>query len=172
MKFDEWLADLLGQSKDDVRILLKDPTALHFLMAWSLFESKCFAGFVKIGVLEQFADRLVTESYRYGEISTIAASFHGRYQDDEHYRHLMHGQPSARMEKILASEFDTLEPRDVIFVVLLVTYRFRNNIFHGNKRVRTWLRYKEQIAHCTAAMQSIVSHAEALHPTMRELQAA
>ncbi len=39
--FGEWLAELLGQDRGEVEKLLKSERAVHFLMAWSLFESRC-----------------------------------------------------------------------------------------------------------------------------------
>lgn len=62
MKFEHWLGELLGQNEFEIRRLIQDPTALHFLIGWSLFESKCFDGFVKIGKLETFAARLVART--------------------------------------------------------------------------------------------------------------
>ncbi len=61
--FEAWLADLLSQDELEVRALLRDPKALHFLITWSLFESKCFGGFLKLEALDSFASRLVAEHY-------------------------------------------------------------------------------------------------------------
>jgi hypothetical protein len=63
MKFEHWLGELLGESEHEVAYLLKDETALRFLIAWSLFEAKCFDGFVKLDGLDAFACRLISESY-------------------------------------------------------------------------------------------------------------
>jgi hypothetical protein len=53
--FQSWLGTLVGHSEFEVRRLLEDESALHFLVAWSLFESKCFAGFVKAKQIEHYA---------------------------------------------------------------------------------------------------------------------
>ncbi len=84
----------------------------------------------------------------------------------------MHKQKFARMERLLQAVPSALEPADRAFFVALVAYRFRNNMFHGNKGVQSWLRYRPQIDLCTRALQAFVSHAESLRPTMSTLGVA
>ena len=50
-----------------------------------------------------------------------------------------------------------LSESDMIFMLVFVIYRFRNNIFHGNKGVGSWLQYKEQIKWCFTVMQLLIS---------------
>ena len=45
--FPQWLFKPLNQSEGEVQRVLRDDTALHFLMTWSLFKSKYFSGFMK-----------------------------------------------------------------------------------------------------------------------------
>ena len=168
MALEEWLAELLGQSRPEVRRLLRDSSALHFLIVWSIFESKCFDGYVKIAGIEEFAARLESESYDSNAIAEIASHFHARYQDRDRYRRLMHGTRCDKLDAVLERNLASARPGDAIFLVAVVAYRFRNNMFHGNKGVASWLRYKEQIHRCTDALQSFVSHAEALKPSLRD----
>lgn len=172
MRFEQWLGELLSQDQFEVRRLLQNPAALHFLIAWSLFESKCFDGYVKIDKLEAFAARLVAESYDSGLIAEAASHFHARYQDKERYRQLMHRQPCKRMDALVQRQLESVRPEDSIFIVALVLYRFRNNMFHGNKGVQSWLQFTKQILLCTDAMQGFVSHAESMRPSLREREVA
>ncbi len=168
IRFEQWLATLLAQPETEVRRIVQDPTALHFLITWSLFESKCFAGFVtKIGI-EPFAKRLNDERFDSDLIAPHAAHFHARYQDPDRYRNLMHGQTSNKLDTVIRSPKDQMVAEDLIFLVAFVVYRFRNNMFHGNKRVQSWLGYREQIGLCTDAMQIFISHAEARRPSLTE----
>jgi hypothetical protein len=167
MNFEEWLANLLGQRAQDVQRLLKDETALHFLIAWSLFESKCFSGFLKLIGIETYCERLVgKERFDSETVAAQCRHFHDRYQDVNLYRHLMHKQRSPRMDAILKRAFETLTPEDKLFLLAVTIYRYRNNIFHGNKGVDSWLRYRPQIKHCIAGMQAFVDHAERLVPSL------
>ena len=166
--FEGWLDRLLDQSKADVQTILNSKMALHFLIAWSLFESKCFGGSMRMDHLDAFADRLANrEAFDLGLVSDAATHFHARYQDKRLYKHLMHQQSSKRMVWLLRSPFAALKPQDTVFLVAVTVYRYRNNMFHGNKHVLTWLQFVEQIELCTRAMQSFVSHAESIAPTMK-----
>jgi hypothetical protein len=84
----------------------------------------------------------------------------------------MYRQHSKRMSSLLQQQFGSLGPHDLVFLVALVTYRYRNNMFHGNKGVRSWLQYKTQIGLCTNVVQSFVSHAEAMRPTLQKERVA
>ena len=168
MNFECWLASLLSQSEDQVRCLLKDETALHFLIIWSLFESKCFNGFAKADGLEDFSERIVAkESFNATSISEAASYFHKRYQDKRLFKNLMHKQSSPKMKSVLQQSFDSLQPQDMVFLGALTVYRFRNNIFHGNKGVASWLSFRDQIEYCIDIMKAFVTHAESVRPSLR-----
>jgi hypothetical protein len=168
VNFEGWLASLLGQREQQVQRLLEDQTALHFLIIWSLFESKCFSGFVKADGLEKFSERIIAnESFDATTISAAASHFHRRYQDKQLYKNLMHKQSSPKMKSVLEQPFDSLQPQDVVFLVALTVYRFRNNIFHRNKGVASWLRFKDQIEYCIQVMKAFVTHAESVTPSLR-----
>ena len=60
----------------------------------------------------------------------------------------------------------------MVFFLTFVVYRFRNNIFHGNKRVDAWLRFQPQIQDCIRVMQIMISHAAAASKELPERKAA
>lgn len=166
--FDKWFADLLDQSEHEVKNLLSDRTATQFLIAWSILESKCFRGYIRIEELNDYAGRLVLDdSFDVGKISQAVGHFHARYQNETRLRHLLHRRREPKFEAVIARPLAKLEPQETVYLVLFTVYRFRNNIFHGNKGVQTWLQYTEQIDHCTLAMQAFISHAESLTNTMK-----
>lgn len=158
MTFDQWFADYLQQDQIQVERLLRDKTATRFLIAWSLFESRCFGGFVQVNKLSAFAAHVTgTDAFRHEDFLESGKHFHSRYQDERRYKNLMHNQGSKELEDILSTPFDEVTDYQLIFMLLFVVYRFRNNIFHGNKGVESWLRYKEQIVFCLSVMQSLIS---------------
>ena len=75
----------------------------------------------------------------------------------------MHEQISEKLKGILATKFDALSDYQRIFMLLFVVFRFRCNIFHGNKGVESWLKYKEQIRFCIEVMQSLISLTQPIH---------
>lgn len=178
--FTKWLASLLGGRELDVQRVLKDPTALHFLIAWSLFESKCFSGFLKARVIREFAMHAVKQGFSPPKIREQFLHFHERYSGKKGAKaleNLIHGD---RTPQEVANEFkrcitnspDSLSEVDQVFVVVFVIYRYRNNIFHGKKRVESWLKYRTQIEYCISAMQAFVSHEESQKPTLSVAEAA
>jgi hypothetical protein len=172
MLFEHWLGKLLCQDEREISRLLADRTALRFLIAWSLFESKCFAGFVRIGEIEHFSKRIVAEGFDTAVTNDALAHFHNRYQCNRRYQHLMHRQACRRMDTMIQRSLDSFTPEDKAFFVTLVAYRFRNNMFHGNKGVASWLKYTDQISLCTSVIGHFVSHAEEARPSLPERDAA
>jgi hypothetical protein len=84
----------------------------------------------------------------------------------------MHDQQSPRMDDLLKRPFNSLSAEEQVFIAVLTTYRYRNNIFHGNKGVDSWLEYKPQIRRCIDAMKAFVDHAESRVPSLRTPAAA
>jgi hypothetical protein len=171
--FASWLADVLRGCKSDVDRLLEDETALHFLIAWSLFESKCFSGYLRLNDLLSFAEKAVQEGFAPLKVDGQLEHFHDRYRDKKKLAHLLHDEKKGNkvveeFKRCLESQLANLPERDRVFAVLFVIYRFRNNMFHGNKRVESWLMYREQISLCTSAMQEFVAHAQQVKPAFTD----
>jgi len=169
--FARWLANMLNEDEPDVDCILTDETALHFLIAWTLFESKCFGGFLSAKDLPPFATRIANQSFDPCLLSDALSHFHQRYQDRSTLKNLLHEDKTPRylvqqFEMCLQTPLDSLQRVDQIFLVAFVVYRYRNNMFHGNKGVTSWLQFRPQIRLCTDAMKAFVSHAESLSPSM------
>lgn len=169
--FTKWLAALLKQNELEVQRLLRSDSALHFLVAWSLFESKCFNGYLKAQCLQPFAIRIVGEGFPTAKIAAELSHFHDRYQDKKKLENLLQGnrtpaQVGGEFKRLVTRPVDALTSEEQSFLVACVVYRYRNNIFHGYKGVESWLRFKPQIRLCTSAMQAFVLHAESCSPTM------
>lgn len=155
--FQRWLAGHWQTDSDAVAEILADPLAVQFLIAWSIFESRFFVGRGSFSAkIEAFA-----KSYPAGDrdekLSQAAEHFHQRYKDRRLYDNLMHTQPCNKLESLIyQKKYNALSDEESIFLLVWVIYRYRNNIFHGNKRVRSWLNYQEQIGFCVSAMQIII----------------
>jgi hypothetical protein len=83
----------------------------------------------------------------------------------------MHGQTSPDMDALVGKQLDSFHAWERLFFLAMVAYRFRNNMFHGNKGVQ-WLQYTEQIQLCTETIGHFVSHAEHMRPSLPERQVA
>lgn len=168
--FNNWLSTLLSASEADIDKIMSNETALQFLIAWSLFESKCFKGKLEAGKLRGKADEFTKEGLQPRLIAKQAEHFHKRYRGTEgalaleNLVHEREGRTPTRLledfKLCLSKSWESLSDNDQVFVVTFVVYRYRNNMFHGSKGVQSWLRYGPQIKHCIAAMQAFISHVE------------
>jgi hypothetical protein len=168
--FGKWLAAILGEHEFEVHRLLGDDTALHFLIAWSLFESKCFKGFLKARDLGSFAEHIVNKGFPVADVRAIADHFHQRFQGKRELANLLQDDKTpedvaTQFKNCLARPFAELRRAEIVFLASFVIYRYR-------KGVASWLSYREQIGRCTEVMQAFVSHAEAILPTMSTRAAA
>ncbi|MDO8464205.1 MAG: hypothetical protein Q7S46_02990 [Gallionella sp.] len=153
--FDQWFANYLAQDASEVACLLNDKTATRFLIVWSIFETSCFAKYKDI---EDVAKYLVgTAGFQPSELMVAANHFHNRYQDKELYGNLMWKQKSPKLEAILSRGFAALSADEIAFLTIFVVYRYRNNIFHGNKGVASWLKFQDQIKLCIKVMQTLIT---------------
>ncbi len=64
-----------------------------------------------------------------------AAYFFYRYQDPEKYQRLTDSKRYESMEKVLAKNYEALTGEDKMVLMMTTVYRYRNNIFHGNKTI-------------------------------------
>lgn len=172
-KFEAWLGRYLKANHTQVSVLVKDRLAVEFLMSWSIFESDCFDGFCKVADLKQYSKK-VAESSRFERQSfeSFVTYFHQRYQDKAKLKKLLHSQKINQIEKILAKKTYELTQSEEIFLLLVVVYRYRNIIFHGNKGVSSWLAYKEQIKKCCHIMHQLVDISDTAHNKLKHADAA
>ena len=175
--FSQWLAQILNKSDAEVQMLLRNETALQFLISWSIFESKCFSGYMRINSIEDFAERIISERFLEGNIEAPFFHFHQRYQDDRKLLNLLHGEKTSKavtqsFKRCLSIPKLEVSPAEKVFFVVCVVYRYRNNMFHGSKGVQSWLSFEDQICLCTSAMQTFLLHAEAISPSMSFKEAA
>jgi len=59
--FEAWFAELHGQREFEVKRLMKDEGAIRFLIAWSIFERRCFDDSANEKEIGALAKRLVTQ---------------------------------------------------------------------------------------------------------------
>ena len=178
--FTKWLSVLLHERELDVQRLMSEPTALQFLIAWSLYESKCFKGFLQAKNLRTEVDAFTETGFPSDRIAAQLSHFHERYRGSKGAKaleNLVHGKSTPEavandFKRCLSLPPAALSVNDQVFVVAFVVYRYRNNMFHGNKGVESWLRFKPQIELCITAMQSFITHSESVRPTLRVAEAA
>lgn len=152
-EFAGWLSKHLKANDRDIAIILKDKVATNFFIIWPIFESKCFNGFIKVSMIQKFVDDIESKIPQ-KIIEDNAKYFHNRYQNKEKYRHLIYNNnDDPTFNGIISKEYSALSFNEKLYLLAFVIYRYRNNIFHGNKRVESWLNFKTEIQKCITIMQ-------------------
>lgn len=156
-EFLKWLSEYLGADEKETNKLLDNELARYFLIVWSIYEAKCFKGFVKVKKFNEFVKGIVW-TIDANRINDSAEYFHKRYQDDKRYQNLIHGKNrDFSFDEILKKRYADLTVEEKIFLLTFVTYRYRNNIFHGNKGISSWLKYDKQIKKCIYVLQVFIN---------------
>ncbi|MGY2932712.1 hypothetical protein IVA93_31715 [Bradyrhizobium sp. 155] len=119
------------------------------------------------GLFGGYAKR-TAQSVSLAQLRDTAAHFHARYQDKTRFANLMHGEKDPAPLGVAGRPVRRTHQRRQVVSSCLVVFRYRDNIFHGNKGVESWLLYREQIRHCIESMQVLISHAEQTNPTMND----
>jgi hypothetical protein len=60
----------------------------------------------------------------------------------------MHTSNGSEISRILATPEDDVFSADKLDIILIVVHRYRNNMFHCNKGLVSWLDYNPQISRC------------------------
>lgn len=153
----KWLSQKLECNEQDIEYLYNSKSALEFLMVWSLFETQCFGRFLK-------KNNIVTYAEKYYDNNLLEFleqefnHFYNRYQNEGRYRHLKHGDKFDFIDNLLKKPVDEFNNKERLSFLIYVVYRYRNNMFHGNKSLDSWLSYKKQINLCINIMIKIIDN--------------
>lgn len=137
--------------------LLHTETATDFLLIWSIFEAKCCEGEChQIDLINKYDYRfkdtkLATSFYKKVE------EFHKRYQNKTKWKNLYYKKENSYFTDIKNKKCAELNETEKYKFGLYIIFRFRNNIFHGNKGIESWLKYDSQIKNCISMMLHIMT---------------
>jgi|688.fasta_scaffold267599_2 hypothetical protein len=157
-EYKSWLACYLHQNEDEVEKLLKDKTATQFLITWSLLELNLFReNGVNFEEIRKFSAKYIENiNMNTDKANEFVNYFHNRYQCDKLYKNLMFKNACGEMDRLRKKDISGFSFSEKIYFSMGVVYRYRNNIFHGNKKVDSWLQYKECILKCIGMMQLLI----------------
>lgn len=153
-KIKKWICDYY---KIDI-LLIEDNSFFNnelvtsFLIIWTIFEQKLFNGFVKRTLIEEFSS---DSSNKFStSLSKHFKYFYERYHDKQLFKNLINDDKAIqkKMQNILEQPIELITDDNKLTFILYVLYRYRNNIFHGNKGVELWTKYSIQIEICISIM--------------------
>ena len=145
----QWLAKHFDTEEEQIEQMLKTELATTYLLIWPIMEQGLFGGFMQKAKIKDVAAKF--EQY-YSEIDTKEAAkhFHTRYQDKNHYRNLKHYDEYPSVDETIKKQFDETNCHERLELLLYVVYRYRNNIFHGNKGIESWCSAANSSSNLTA----------------------
>lgn len=128
---------------------------MDFLLAWSVFESECFGKSLSLKKIEKMSIPPNYDGKFNKELDSLFHHFHQRYQDSKLRSNLVHKDKCNWFDSLLNDAINNISSCDKLKFPIYVTYRFRNNMFHGNKGLKSWMNYQTEIEYCTQIMIQI-----------------
>lgn len=149
-----WLASYFIIKETEVESYFRNENVSGFLIMWTILEQKLFDGFVLPNKFETFSTANSSKWNQEFEIEFVY--FHDRYQNKDIFQNLCHGDRNLKVNEIINSLPTNINTNDKLLFLLYVVYRYRNNIFHGNKGVDSWIIYSTQIGKCVQIMKYLL----------------
>lgn len=152
-------------SPDEIRDMLQNQNTVLYLLIWPIMEQRHFSGFFRSNKIDDAAEEL--QKYYNDELNIdldkIVERFFKRYNiaKDNNNKHFRNLQPDSEIgieyqEILMKKDYTSLHPKEKIKLLLFVIYRYRNNIFHGNKNIQEWSKYELQINDCLFGMMKLM----------------
>jgi hypothetical protein len=130
---------------------------MHFSLLWSLFEGEVLNASANVATIEQAVRRwdqagLLTTQTFLNEFNYFQERYvkDGKFTCRFPHLHLRgNDQPTVVQDALLGNR---ATPRDIGFVVLIIVFRFRNNLFHGEKWVYELREQDQNFSHANAIL--------------------
>ena len=134
----DWLNNFAGNAELDEETV---KPILNFVLMWNLFESSACGKRASVQKITSITTYLQEDgAIEREDISEFLDYFVNRYfangQESDHFPHLNLRREADRqfVESVLSHPSDFQE-KEVLRAMLMIVHRYRNNLFHGEKRV-------------------------------------
>jgi len=131
----DWLSETVpefGQLQEADKAAIVD-----FALLWSFFEGRYLGNQAGMAQLREYVSRLPDETLNRLELGDLAAYFRDRYVEGENFSyrydhlHLDRSGNPEEVTRMLRNQANS--ERDTLIGCLGIIYRYRNNLFHGEK---------------------------------------
>ncbi len=155
----EWITTHVRGGKDIAEETLS--LVADFTLIWALFEGTEAHGedVVVVDELQSIAER-VSHEFSDQRLDEFVAFWSNRYIEDGSTNHrfnrlnLTHGPHRTLVEDVLLENENSCVNR--IHAILLITYRLRNNLFHGAKDVRHLDGQKDNLRYASDLLKTVL----------------
>jgi len=152
-----WLAAHYKISEGKAESYFKNEDVTGFLIVWTIFEQKLFGGVIQYNNIKKHSTTITPTII--DELEREFVYFFERYQDRDRFKNLRYEQNAEEIKGILGFTKESLSAEQKLQFFLFVVYRYKNNIFHGNKSVPSWARYETEIGYCVNIMKALLESA-------------
>jgi len=106
-----------------------------FVLLWNLFESLCFDKFVDMNKINRLIDTKI-DLFDETQYQDIFDYFYNRYKNDVSKFNALKLRNSDKIlvKKVLNDEYE--DKNNKLKFIMAIIYRYRNNLFHGEKDMR------------------------------------
>jgi len=107
-----------------------------FTLIWNLLENICFENYVKIDKINNLIDSKIDKFNENNEtFRETFKYFYTRYQDEHKLNALRLNRTMKELTKKILNNTYTDKNNKLKFIMAVI-YRYRNNLFHGEKQMR------------------------------------
>jgi hypothetical protein len=135
----------------------------NFTFLWSLFEAQVMNNFARADLIcakaDEWRDAGTLDADQYNaELAYFRARYFANGAFTHHFAHL-HLRPADQPD-LVRSVLDgsNNDPRDRLLTVLIIVWRFRNNLFHGEKWAYHLQHQLANFTHANAILMRLLEH--------------
>ena len=165
----DWLASHLTTGNDLktvewVKETLRQQRVTTFLLVWPIMERDCFDRNLNVRSVRAFSQNhanLYPIINNDNTIDCMLMHFHNRFGglNNQKFSLLAGDRPIPTKIHHFFTSSDSLPNSDdnlKLHVMLYVTERYRNNIFHGNKLFESWTSVSDELDYCITFMMRLI----------------
>lgn len=130
----KWLSDkapAFGELPEREKLAIMD-----FALLWSFFESRCLGNNANMAQIRAYVEQLPEGTNAGHEVEEIANYFRARYTEKgefSHRYHHLHLERSGNPQEVTNMLHGSAGRREALIGCLVILFRYRNNLFHGEK---------------------------------------
>lgn len=151
----EWINDRFGTNFSEVDL----SSVKDFSLIWNVFENVvCQNNFSISRTEEVIKNSLIdsTEFNSYLEYFKNRYVSNGTFTNRFQYLHFRNNDRRNLVEDVLLG--NNTKNNDIILALLIIVYRYRNNLFHGIKRIQEIDKQRENFENANGVLKTLLNH--------------
>lgn len=151
----EWINDRFGTNFIEADL----SSVKDFSLIWNVFENVvCQKNFSIVRTLEGLENRIIDSA----EFNSYLQYFQNRYVSNGTFTNrfqYLHFRPNDRrnlVEEVLLG--NNTNNNEIILALVIIVYRYRNNLFHGIKRIQEIDRQRENFENANGVLKTLLNH--------------